>query len=129
MPFKVPQPIFGGSGARETIFLASILVEAELQRAPPRVQALFRETFDPADLLPFTSEADELAGKYMRQKVVPTRYEDDARHIAIAVIHAIPYVVSWNFKHLVNVRREAGFNAVNKLHGYPTIRIVSPLEL
>lgn len=31
--------------------------------------------------------------------------------------------------HLVNVRREAGFNAVNLLQGYPSVRIVSPLEL
>ena len=28
-----------------------------------------------------------------------------------------------------NVRREAGFNAVNLLQGYPSVRIVSPLEL
>ena len=34
--------------------------------------------------------------------------------------------VSWNFKHLANVRRETGFNAVNLLQGYPTLRIVPP---
>ena len=38
-------------------------------------------------------------------------------------------LVSWNFKHLVNLRREDGFNAVNLLHGRPLLRIVSPLEL
>ena len=41
----------------------------------------------------------------------------------------LQYLVSWNFKHLVNVQREAGFNAVNLLQGYPPIRIVNPLEL
>jgi hypothetical protein len=110
-------------------FQASILVEIELRRAPQHVQDLFAQTFDPADLLPFTDEADALATAYMEQKVVPAKFIDDARHVAIAVTHAIPYVVSWNFKHLVNVRREVGFNAVNVLHGYPPIRIVSPLEL
>jgi hypothetical protein len=111
------------------LFRASILVETELQRAPERVRTLFDQTFDPADLLPLTDEADELAARYMEQKVVPAKYVDDARHVAIAVTHAIPYIVSWNFKHLVNVRREVGFNAVNVLHGYPSVRIVSPLEL
>jgi hypothetical protein len=110
-------------------FRASILVETELRRAPPRVQNLFAQTFDPADLLPLSDEADELAELYMKQKVVPAKYVDDARHVAIAVTQAVPYIVSWNFKHLVNVRREAGFNAVNVLHGYPSVRIVSPLEL
>jgi len=110
-------------------FRASILVETELQRAPARVRGLFLKTFDPFDLLPLTDEADELADLYMNQQVVPVKYYDDARHVAIAVTHAIPYIVSWNFKHLVNVQREAGFNAVNVLHGYPQVRIVSPLEL
>jgi hypothetical protein len=41
----------------------------------------------------------------------------------------IPYLVSWNFKHLANVRRESGFNAVNLLQGYPPIRIVAPTSL
>jgi hypothetical protein len=38
-------------------------------------------------------------------------------------------IVSWNFRHLANLRREAGFNAVNLLQGYPQVRILSPLEL
>jgi hypothetical protein len=37
--------------------------------------------------------------------------------------------VSWNFKHLVNIRREDGFNAVNVLRGRPQVRIVSPKEI
>jgi hypothetical protein len=111
------------------LFRASILVETELARAPEQVRRLFDKTFDPAELLPMTDEADELAGRYMEQKVVPAKYVDDARHVAIAVTNAIPYVVSWNFKHLVNARREVGFNSVNVLHGRPSIRIISPLEL
>ena len=38
-------------------------------------------------------------------------------------------LVSWNFKHLANVRRESGFNAVNLLQGYPPVRIVAPTFL
>ena len=36
---------------------------------------------------------------------------------------------SWSFKHLVNVEREKGCNAVNLLSGYRPIHIVNPLEL
>ena len=39
------------------------------------------------------------------------------------------FLVSWNFKHMVNVRREAEFNSVNLLHAYLPVRIVSLLEL
>ena len=38
---------------------------------------------------------------------------------AIAVVGGIQVIVSWNFKHLVNFQREAGFNGVNLLQGYP----------
>ena len=76
-----------------------------------------------------SAEAEELAQAYLAQKVVPTAYDDDARHVAICTIARIEYLVSWNFKHLANVRRESGFNAVNLLQGYSTLRIVSPTSL
>ena len=65
----------------------------------------------------------------MAAKVVPVRYAEDADHVAVAVVHKMDMVVSWNFKHLVNVHREKGFNAVNLLQGYPPVSIVNPLEL
>ena len=46
-----------------------------------------------------------------------------------STVAEIDYLVSWNFWHLVNVEREKGFNAVNLLQGYRSIRIVNPLEL
>ncbi len=57
------------------------------------------------------------------------RFTDDARHVAVCTAAQIEYLVSWNFRHLVNVEREKGFNAVNLLQGYRTFRIVNPLEL
>jgi hypothetical protein len=49
--------------------------------------------------------------------------------MAVCTVARIDYLVSWNFRHLVNVEREKGFNVVNLLQGYPTLRIVNPLEL
>ena len=47
----------------------------------------------------------------------------------IGTVARLDYLVSWNFKHLANVRRESGFNAVNVLQGYPPVRIVAPTFL
>ena len=84
---------------------------------------------DPDSILPLTSEAAVLAAHYMGAKLVPVRYSEDADHVAVAVVHKMDMVVSWNFKHLVNIHREKGFNAVNLLQGYPPVSIVNPLEL
>lgn len=110
-------------------FVSSLLVDEEIADAPQRVQDLMADTFSQADLLAITLEVEELAAAYMAEKIVPGRFEDDATRVAIASVHQIGLLASWNFKHLVNFQRETAFNAVNLLQGYPTVRIVSPLEL
>ena len=110
-------------------FVTSVLVDQEITRAPERVRELMRTTFAPDAMLPMTAEALELAAHYLAQKVVPADYTDDARHVALCTLSGVEHLVSWNFKHLANVRREAGFNAVNRLHGHPTVRIVAPTFL
>jgi hypothetical protein len=110
-------------------FFSSVVVDQEIADAPERVRALMRETFTGTALLPLSDEADALAAAYLAQRVVPLDYEDDAYHVAICTVARIEYLVSWNFRHLVNVRREAGFNAVNLLQGYVPVRIVAPTLL
>lgn len=111
-------------------FLASVLLQQEIEGAPVRVRRLMERTFARKEsIFPITVEALSLAESYLENKVVPATYGDDARHVAIAVVHRVTVIVSWNFRHLVNLRREAGFNSVNILLGYPSVHIVSPLEL
>ena len=110
--------------------VASVVTATEVMGAPPEVQGHLANTFtDPAQLLDLSDEAEALAQAYVTAGVVTPKYLDDARHIAVATINALPLVVSWNFKHLANIKREAGFNAVNLLQGYPLIRILTPLQL
>ena len=110
-------------------FVSSDVVSDEVADAPEHVRELMRTTFASEDVLGHTTEAEMLAKAYLEQKVVPSEYDDDARHAAICTIARLDYLVSWNFKHLANVRREAGFNAVNLLQGYPPVRIVAPTFL
>ena len=110
-------------------FFSSVVVDQEIAGAPEPVRALMRATFASAAMLPLTAEALELARHYLAQKVVPNDYTDDARHVAVCSVARLDFLVSWNFKHLANVRRESGFNAVNVLQGYPPVRIVAPTFL
>jgi hypothetical protein len=65
----------------------------------------------------------------MLAKVVPAASRLDALHVALASVAHADVVVSWNFKHLVQLRRIRAFHAVNPLRGYPLIEIRSPLEV
>ena len=53
----------------------------------------------------------------------------DAFHIATATVHRVDVVVSWNFKHLVNVSRIRRYNAVNLARGCDMVEIRSPWEV
>ena len=110
-------------------FLTSTVTAAEMLGAPAEVRGLFEKTFPAVDWLEAGEEAELLAEQYLAAGVVPRKYSDDARHVATCLLGGCLVLVSWNFRHLANVNREAGFNAVNLLQGRPTLRIVSPLEL
>ena len=77
-----------------------------------------------------TKEAEELAQQYIKQKIVPENKIEDALHIAIATVAEIDAVVTWNYKHLANLRREELFQSVNLGSGYlKKIEIVTPMEV
>ena len=110
-------------------FLSSPITVDELTDAPANVRDLFADTFAPEALVAVTAEVEQLAAHYIAQAVLTPKYTDDARHVAACTVSRLDYLVSWNFRHLVNVQREAGFNAVNLLQGCPPVRIVNPLQL
>jgi predicted nucleic acid-binding protein len=111
-------------------FLTSVVTSQEISTTPDQIRDHYEHTFNRAEMIiGLSDEMEDLAEAYLKQGVVPLKYEDDANHVAACTVARIDYLVSWNFKHLVNVEREKGFNAVNLLQGYPPIRIVNPLEL
>ena len=70
-----------------------------------------------------------LANKYIDEKVVGQTSFDDCIHIAAATISKVDILVSWNFKHIVNVYRIRGYNAINIRSGYQSLEIRSPKEI
>lgn len=114
----------------QMICVYSDLSETELQNAPDRVKEFFANL--PREHMQFvevTEEAYGLAQKYIEEKVVGQTSADDCRHIATATVNKVDFLVSWNFKHIVNVFRIRGYNSVNLRYGYPQLDIRSPKEI
>lgn len=116
--------------AGETILVISDVTVAELERAPERVRD-FPQLFAEAavERVYESDESQVLAREYLAERVLAPRMLVDARHIAIATVCKVDVLVSWNFKHIVNLERIHGYNAVNLRAGYPMLEIRSPLEL
>lgn len=111
-------------------YLTTLVLE-EVERAPDSVRdKIGRELRgSPLIVLEESSESLALAQAYISAGVVPSDYEDDARHIAIATVNDIRVVVSWNFRHMVNIERKHKINSVNLREGLPLIDLVSPWEV
>lgn len=75
------------------------------------------------------AEMQQLADRYVRARVFAPSVRADAVHVAAAVVTGQGVLVSWNFRHLVNVARRARVNAVNASLGLRSIDIVAPPEV
>jgi len=76
-----------------------------------------------------TEESDGLVDEYKKHGVLPENSLNDLRHIAIATTNQCDFIVSWNFKHFVNINVINRVNAINKLNGYGDILILPPIML
>ena len=115
---------------KEIIFVISDLLREELKDAPEWVRNLLNN-YDENSLekVILTDEARELADKYVAENVVGKTSLDDCRHIALATINKVDVLVSWNFKHIVNLTRIKGYNAVNLKNDYQILEIRNPKDL
>ena len=80
------------------------------------------------NILRISNEIKELADIYISKGAIPKSEPEDALHIAIATVHGIIGLASWNFKHIVSINPIRKIHEINKKLNYPMIEIGS-LEL
>ena len=108
----------------------SDVTDQELMAAPDKVKNfLKRLPLSQKEFVEITQEAVNLADTYIREKVVGKTSRADCIHIALATIYKVDILVSWNFKHIVNIRRIRGYNSVNLKLGHQTLEIRTPKEI
>ena len=112
------------------VLVLSDLTLAELEGAPPQVRDILRRVpVEALESVAFDAEASDLAEAYLSTGVIGAAHLEDARHIATATVQKVDVLVSWNFKHIVNLDRIRGYNSVNLRLGYTLLEIRSPLEV
>jgi predicted nucleic acid-binding protein len=116
--------------AGSKVLVISNLTLAELEAAPKAVRdVLLSVPAEHMEFSEFTEEASSLAEVYLKEGVVSQKSRVDAQHIATATINRVDVLVSWNFKHIVNLERIHGYNSVNLKLGYPMLEIRTPIEV
>lgn len=73
-----------------------------------------------------TEEQEIFAQKIIDAGILKKKSRDDCRHLAAAISAKCDCVVSWNFKHLVNIKTIRGVRQISLAEGKQIIDIVSP---
>ena len=114
----------------ERVLVLSDLTVQELAVAPAAVRRRLAAVPEAhIETLQLDAEARELAEAYIAAGVLTVTMRADAQHIAIATVARVDVLVSWNFKHIVNLQRIHGYNSVNLRKGYPMMEIRTPREV
>ncbi len=123
------QPLFESFQKGDYKLLFSTVTQDELNAAPDNVKNLVRAIkAENTEFIEITDEAVDLAAQYIAENVVGQTSYADCLHIALATINRADYLISWNFKHIVNIKRIQGYNAINIKNGYKQLDIRSPRD-
>jgi hypothetical protein len=112
-------------------FVSSVVLD-EISACAESIRSQILESVEATrpTVLELSQEAIELARFYIDSGILPARKMEDARHVAIATIHEIDVLVSWNYRHLANVRKAEQYHGANLMRGYvKTPLILTPLEV
>jgi hypothetical protein len=94
------------------------------EAAQERLEALKEIT-----LLELNEETLYLAGELVQRGPIPERAKEDALHIALATVHGMDYLLTWNCRHIANAEMRKGVTSVCASLGYETPIISTPEEL
>lgn len=113
--------------AFELFVSEAVLVEARMgdpEAAARRVAAL-----DGLPLLAATREAQSLATALVAGAAIPRKAAIDAVHVAVATVHGMSFLLTWNCAHIANAVMRPRIEAVCRRGGYEPPTICTPEEL
>lgn len=115
---------------RRTSFnvVASPLVLREASLGDPGFAEKRRAVLESIPLLEVRTEAIELALQFLRGPL-PAKAEADAAHIALAAVHGVEYLLTWNCKHIANAEMQPALMRIAQKQGYALPVLCTPEQL
>jgi len=87
------------------------------------------ELLENIPLLTTTEEAEELARYFVTTGVFPPGSDADALHVAVAAVHGMEYLLTWNVQHIANAQIRTRIEEACRTMGYRPPALCSPEEL
>lgn len=112
------------------VYLSTVTLE-EVSDCPEPKRSQMYDYLEQIDYTPIeiTDDMSDIAQQIINMGILTKKSYDDCQHIAAAVIYGCDCIISWNFKHIVNIKTIRGVRAITNLKGYKPIEILNPSVL
>lgn len=113
------------------IYISPTVIE-EIGRAEENKRRLLIELirkYQP-QMIEIDEETIELSKRYLEKGIIPARKVEDAVHVAVSTVYEIDALISWNYRHLANLRKKELIQSINLMEGYTKVLdIITPMEV
>ena len=110
------------------IYISQFVID-EASLGDPAVSQSRLDLLKNIDLLEINDEVGHLARSIIESGAIPKKAATDAAHIAIASVHGIKYLLTWNCAHIANAEISWKVSAVCRKQGFVCPVICTPEEL
>lgn len=112
------------------VYLSTVTLE-EVSDCPEPKRSQMYDYLEQINYTPIeiTDDMSDIAQQIIDMGILTKKSYDDCQHIASAVIYGCDCIISWNFKHIVNIKTIRGVRAITNLKGYKPIEILNPSVL
>jgi len=107
----------------------SALVIAEARSGDEEAAGRRLNLLEGLPMLHVSDDVIDLAERLVAGAALPEKAKDDALHIAVAAVHGIEYLLTWNCKHIANAGKRPLIEALCRASGYRPPVICTPEEL
>ena len=108
----------------------SELTIAEIESTPDQsLKNKMKQIIKDFSVLEINESVEELAKECVNYGAVPESYQEDAYHIAVAILNEMDYLISWNFRHIVRRITKDIVRMISTLRNLKQVEIATPGEL
>ena len=112
------------------VYLSTVTLE-EIEGCPEPKRSQLFDCLEQINytLVQINSNVAEIAEHIIEMGILTKKSYDDCQHIGAAIISECDCIISWNFKHIVNIKTIRGIRAITNLKGHKPIEILNPSVL
>lgn len=113
---------------RFTLYISQVVLD-EASQGDAEIANKRLEVLEGIGVLEITETAQDLGIQFLAKSNLPPKASDDAIHIAVATVHRLDYLLTWNCKHIANAQIQRKLTEICSDFGYKLPTICTPYEL